>query len=210
MLLPGADCWTDHRLLRSKLKLKIEPVHRKSASYVKRLDVCKLKHPAVIEQLGQTLRMELNSLPEQVSVDAHWKELSKVVYDASLKALGPRKRKHEDWFNENDLEIQELLKRKHRSFAALRSNVNSVSLKQKYKDACSQTQSALRKMKNDWWDRKADEMQAHAFANNWRAFHETAKEANGPSVSNNAPVMSADGTRLITDAMKQPKDGGNT
>ena len=40
----GADCWTDHRLVVSKLSLRIQPVRRPQGKKVpKRLDVPKLK-----------------------------------------------------------------------------------------------------------------------------------------------------------------------
>ena len=40
----GADCWTDHRLVVSKLNLRIQPVRRPQGKYVpKKLDVSKLK-----------------------------------------------------------------------------------------------------------------------------------------------------------------------
>ena len=40
----GADCWTDYRLVVSKLNLRIQPVRRPRGKKVpKRLDVSKLK-----------------------------------------------------------------------------------------------------------------------------------------------------------------------
>ena len=40
----GADCWTDHRLVVSKLNLRIQPVRRPQGKKVpKKLDVSKLK-----------------------------------------------------------------------------------------------------------------------------------------------------------------------
>ena len=40
----GADCWTDHRLVISKLNLRIPPVRRPQGKKVlKKLDVSKLK-----------------------------------------------------------------------------------------------------------------------------------------------------------------------
>ena len=42
--MSGADCWTDHRLVVSKLNLRIQPVRRPQGKKVpKKLDVSKLK-----------------------------------------------------------------------------------------------------------------------------------------------------------------------
>ena len=46
--LCGADCWTDHRLVVSKLNLRIQPVWRlQGKKCTKRLDVSNLNHDSM-------------------------------------------------------------------------------------------------------------------------------------------------------------------
>ena len=46
----NADCWTDHRLVVSKLNLRIQPARRPQGKKIpKRLDVSKLNHDSMIQ-----------------------------------------------------------------------------------------------------------------------------------------------------------------
>ena len=54
-------------------------------------------------------------------------------------------------------------------------------------------------MKNDWWTKKAHEIQHHADTNNSHAFYDSIKAIYGPQRKNITPVRSADGTILYKD-----------
>ena len=50
----GADCWTDHRLVRAKFALVISPKHRKRHSPLsKRINVSLLKDPNTLSFSGK-------------------------------------------------------------------------------------------------------------------------------------------------------------
>ena len=109
----GADCWTDHRLVVSKLNLRIQPARRPQGKEVpKRLDVSKLKQDskrqAFINDICSWLdAMELRSDdPEE-----NWTVIRDTVHSSAMDSLEPVSRKHQDWFDENDKEIQDSLKR---------------------------------------------------------------------------------------------------
>ena len=59
----GADCWTDHRLVASKLNLRIQPVRRPQGKNVpKKLDVSKLKQDSKRQAFVKNLCSPLDAL----------------------------------------------------------------------------------------------------------------------------------------------------
>ncbi|KAJ8357228.1 hypothetical protein SKAU_G00200220 [Synaphobranchus kaupii] len=54
-------------------------------------------------------------------------------------------------------------------------------------------------MENDWWIKKASEIQHHADTNNFHAFYDAIKSIYGPQRKNITPVRSADGATLYKD-----------
>ncbi|XP_047483378.1 uncharacterized protein LOC125035191 [Penaeus chinensis] len=136
----GADCWTDHRLIVSKCKLCILPKRRpqgqKSAN---RLNVSKLKNSNIAQEFARDLDDRLPDTPqdEQDSTEEQWTAFREVVYSAALEHLGPATRKHQDWFDENDVEIQALLSEKHQLFRAHQNDPPSRAKKDTF--ACTKS-----------------------------------------------------------------------
>ena len=127
--LGGADCWTDHRLVVRKLNLRIQPARRPQGKKVpKRLDVSKLKqdskrHAFINDICSRLDAMKLTSDdPEE-----NWTVFRDTVHSSAMDFLGPVPRKHQDWFEENDEEIQGLLEEKHQNHKAYFSDTSSVS-----------------------------------------------------------------------------------
>ena len=113
----GADCWTDHRLVVSKLNLRIQPVRRPQGKKVpKKLDVSKLKQDSKRQAFINDLISRLDALEHgSEDVDESWTVFRDTVHSSAMDSLGPVSRKHQDWFDENDKEIQGLLEEKHQN-----------------------------------------------------------------------------------------------
>ena len=110
-IMCGADCWTDHRLVVSKLNLRIQPVRRPQGKKVpKKSDVSKLKQDskrqAFINDLCSRLDAQEHSSED---VDESWTVFRDTIHSSAMDSLGSVSRKHQDWFDENDKEIQGLL-----------------------------------------------------------------------------------------------------
>lgn len=60
-------------------------------------------------------------------------------------------------------------------------------------------QRVVRALKNDWWQRRAEELQRMADNNNYRGLFAGLKAIYGPKSNAVAPVKSADGSKLLTD-----------
>ena len=103
----GADCWTDHRHVASKLNLPIQPVRRPQGKKVpKKLNVSILKQDSKRQAFVNDLCSRLDAL-EHSSEDA---DENRLLFSNGF----PRTSKHQDWFDENDKEIQGLLEEKHK------------------------------------------------------------------------------------------------
>ena len=110
----SADWWTDHRLVISKLNLRIQPVRRLQGKKVpKKLDVSKLKQDSKRQAFVNDLCSRLDALEHSSEdVDESWTVFRDTVHSSAMDFLGPVSRKHQDWFDENDKEIQGLLEEK--------------------------------------------------------------------------------------------------
>ena len=191
----GADCWTDHRLIISKTTLHIQPSRRPQGQKVaKRLNVDKLKLPSVQEELSSTLSQELSEV-----TSSDWDSLSTAIHSAALQILGPKTRNHQDWFDENDANILTLLEEKRQLYIAHQANKTDASKKDAYNGKRSEVQRKLRTMQDTWLSNKADEIQGYADAHDTKRFYDSLKCIFGPSASGCSPMLSADGSTLITD-----------
>ena len=204
----GADCWTDHRLVVSKLNLRIQPARRPQGKKVpKRLDVSKLKQDgkrqAFINDIYSRLdAMELTSDDQEENVTV----FRDTVHSSAMDSLGPISRcKHQDWFDENDEEIQGLLEEKHEEHMAYLNDTSSVSNKAAYLNICKTVQTRFRDMQDSWLSIKADEIQSFADRKDMKKFFDALNTVYGPQTSETTPLLNVDGTSLLND-----KDGLST
>jgi len=203
-VMHGAECWTDHRLVRTSLRIRIRPPVRKQKPQ-RRLNMSGLGRRADLSNLREAISSNLaqvsdcSPLPFQSSSDAtkQWDTLSKAVLDAAVDTLGYSTRKHQDWFDSNDAEIQTLLNEGNAAFAAKFRNPNSVELQRRWALERSQLQKRLREMENTWWLSKATETQNYADANMANQFYEAIKAVYGPKSHSTNPVRTEDGITLI-------------
>ena len=197
----GADCWTDHRLVVSKLNLHIQPVRQPQGKKVpKKLDVSKLKQDSKRQAFVNDLCSHLDAL-EYISedVDESWTVFRDTIHSSAMDSLGPVSRKHQDWFDENDKKIQGLLEEKHQKHKAYLRNTSSVSSKTAYSNICKTVQTRLRDMQDSWLRKKADEIQSFADRKDMKKFFDALRTVYGPQSSGTTPLLSADGTSLLTD-----------
>ena len=73
-IMHSADCWTDHRLVVSKLNLHIQPVRRPHGKKVpKRLDISKLKQGSIRQAFISDICSHLDALEHSSEdVDKSW------------------------------------------------------------------------------------------------------------------------------------------
>jgi len=197
----GAECWTDHRLVRATLQMRIAPHHPKRAQTVRAsFNISRLKEPSYLQTFQSRLDDKLSAKgPLTGSPTEKWNQFRDVVTETAKAVLGPKQRNHQDWFDENNTAIEDLLNKKNKAFMEWQNDPNSAPKKDRFKSLQATAQREIRKMQDQWWERKAEEVQHLADANNSKQFFSALKTVYGPSKSGTAPLLSSDGTTLIKD-----------
>ena len=160
----GADCWTDHRLVVSKLNLRIQPARRPQGKKApKRLDASKLNNDSMRQAFINDISHQLGAMNlSSEDQEENWTVFQKVVHSSAASTIGHPFRKHQDWFDENDGEIMLLLEEKHCLHKAHQDDTSSVSKKAAYNNICKTVQNRLRDMQDSWLSKKAEEIQSFA------------------------------------------------
>ena len=196
--LRGAECWTDHRLVRAKLNLVVRPKIRKVCSIIP-LNVSKLKSDEVKKEFEEAI----NNLPELDSENL-WSEFREKVFQSASDCLGFKKRSSRDWFNESDDEISKLLKDKqdiHRKLLSLGVDHSDYQrVLSEFKEVKALAQRKIRQMKDAWWERVASDAQQAFDRNDTKSFYLYVREVFGPSKAAIAPLKSKDGKELHKDS----------
>ena len=128
-----------------------------------------------------------------------WTVLRDTVHSSAMDSLGPVSRIHQDWFDKNDEEIQELLEEKHQKHKAYLIDTSSVSDKAAYSNICKTVQTRLRDMQDSWLSSKADEIQSFADRKYMKKVFDALKTVYSPKSSGTTPFLSEDETSLLTD-----------
>ena len=90
------------------------------------------------------------------------------------------------------------LKRNTKKHKAYLSDTSSVSNKAACSNICITVQTRLRDMQDSWLSSKADEIKSFAGRKDMKKFFDALKTVYGPQSSGTTPLLSADGTSLLT------------
>ena len=194
----GADCWTDHILLRTRAAFQLLRKHRRQAGCTKRkLDVKKLTDPVIQETFSKALSENLGTIQQtHTELEEAWASFRDTVYQTATTFLGHPKRKHQDWFDDNNPAIQTLLNEKRAAHRDWLCDKGSVSKHLRFKKLRGRVQSLTRQMKDEWWAAKAEELQGYADRNATKLFYSGLKSVFGPSASTSSAIRAPDGTLL--------------
>ncbi|BHF61380.1 hypothetical protein SprV_0100435400 [Sparganum proliferum] len=129
------------------------------------------------------------------SVENRCCQLRDTVQSTALALLGRARRLHQDWFDNNDAVIGNLLAEKnhlHKAYADHPTDDNRAAFYRSRRNL----QQRLREMQDAWTARKAEEIQGYADRNEWKKFFCAIKPVYGPPTKGTAPILSADGSVL--------------
>nr|VZI31861.1 unnamed protein product [Spirometra erinaceieuropaei] len=199
--IAGADGWTDHGLVISKMRIRLQPRRRPQGK----------RPPAHRLHFSNELAQRLDNLPiaaaaddaaaaaaENASVENRWCQLRDTVQSTALAVLGRAPRQHQDWFDDNDAAIRNLLAEKNRLHKAYVDHPTEDNKAAFYRSR-RQLQQRLREMQDAWTARKAEEIQGYADRNDGKNFFSAIKAVYGPPTKGTAPLLSADGSNLLTE-----------
>ena len=118
--MQGAECWTDHRLVGSILSLHFSPTRRKTAKS------CRSAFDTEKKTLKQLERSRMFEKDLDDRLTAHGplsrpppqrrEQFKTLVTESAKTTIGPKKKIDQDWFDENDKRIKELLNDKKKAF----------------------------------------------------------------------------------------------
>nr|VZI01801.1 unnamed protein product [Spirometra erinaceieuropaei] len=165
--IAGADGWTDHRLVISKMRIRLQPRRRPQGKRPPgKLNVALLSLPAHHLHFSNELAQTLDNFPiaadaaaaENASVENRWCQLRDTVQSTALVVLGRAPRQHQDWFDDNDAAIRNLLAEKNRLHKPYVDHPTEDNKAAFYRSR-RQLQQRLREMHDAWTARKAEEIQ---------------------------------------------------
>ena len=113
--------------------------------------------------------------------EEQWRQMKTILQETTAETVGLPTRKHQDWFDEADMKIQELLGKKRSCHNHFLAKPDNQAVKSAYETPCSTLQAKLRTMQNDWWIGFAERTQRYADMGDVCAFYEALKAVYGPS-----------------------------
>ncbi|KAK2165112.1 hypothetical protein NP493_1382g00007 [Ridgeia piscesae] len=108
---------------------------------------------------------------ESSTPNEEWAALQQVVHNTAKTYLDQPERKHQEWFDPNDQELQTLMSRRNQVHQRVLQTRSTRSTTAAYNDACRLLQKRTRALKSDWWERKAVELQRAVDRNNMKGFY---------------------------------------
>nr|VZI50133.1 unnamed protein product [Spirometra erinaceieuropaei] len=162
--IADADAWTDHRLVISKMRIRLQPRRRTTSN----------KLAQRLDNLPIAAATDDATAAENASVENNRCQLRDTGQSTALAILGRAPRQHQDWFDDNDAAIRNLLAEKNRLHKAYVDHPTDAT-KAAFYHSRRQLQQRLREMQDAWTARKAEEVQGYADHNEWKNFFSAIK-----------------------------------
>ena len=136
-----------------------------------------------------------------INFEGTWMDFKTQVYNVGVEVLGFIERKHQDWFDDNDDNIKELLSIKHTLHQHLLSRPveQRAEAEKALKDHKATLQREIRRMKNEWWSKISQEVQSAYDRHDSKMLYHLLRQAFGPRSSPVVPMKSLDGSTSIKD-----------
>ena len=157
-VLRSADCWTDHKLLRAQLRLRIQ--HKVAKGKTKKRFAVASLHDEKVRQEYITCVSEAvdGKWNVEVSGASKWEVIRDGLTKAAENVLGWEGRRQPDWFQENIANLQELIRKRNRLFTKwLRTHHHSD--RQRYVAQRSAVAREVKRGKNTWFQQKAKQIE---------------------------------------------------
>lgn len=210
-VMRSAECSTDHRLVKSRIilthvksKYRMRGSPEEKEEKKKKVDVGRLKDVQKREQFAIAMDEELSKLHlggDDVTIEDKWALFRDTVYSTALAELGSKKRRGNDWFDENDEAIQLLVDEKRKAGSevtnlGLRSKLGKKA-RARYSKLKRELQRLTRQLKNEWWKKQAEEIQTMHDKHDIRGMFQGIKKLCGPTIKSTRAVKDLEGKVLV-------------
>nr|VZI26706.1 unnamed protein product [Spirometra erinaceieuropaei] len=131
-------------------------------------------------------------------VENRWRQLRDTVQSTALDVLGRARRQNQDWFDENDTAISNLLvenNRLHKGYITRPTDDNRAAFYRSRR----LVQQRFREMQDARTANKAKEAQVYADRDEWKNFFSAIRAIDGPPTKAAAPLLGADGSTLLNE-----------
>lgn len=172
-VMPSAECHTDHRLVRCRLRLNFKPKMKRGSTPVKKFQVGNLQSAEVKAEFQSNLqkRLEDPSRPTDPFPETLWSHLKTAIQQSSAEVIGFTTKRNKDWFEDSDQKIQKLLVKKRSVHQAHLAQPSCPVKKAAFRLVCSNLQRKLRAIQNVWWSNLAARTQLCADIGDYRGFY---------------------------------------
>ncbi|VDL90698.1 unnamed protein product [Schistocephalus solidus] len=158
----NADGWTDHRLVISQLRFRLQPRRRpQSKRPPGKLNTLLLNLPAHCFNFSNQITEKLHAPDNNGTMETRKCQLQNVIQSTAPKVLRRPHRQNQDWFNDNDANISKLLAEKnglHKAYMDLRTDATTAA----FFGCLRLVRHRLREMQDAWMIQKAEEIQGYA------------------------------------------------
>nr|VZH96378.1 unnamed protein product [Spirometra erinaceieuropaei] len=189
--IAGADGWTDHRLVISKMRIRLEPRRRPQGKRPPgKLNVVLLSLPPHPLHFSNELAERLDNV--RIAADAA------IAENASVETAGVNCETRPGDGARRPRSCSSPtpgLNRLHKAYV----DHPTEDSKAAFFRSRRQLQQRLREMQDAWTARKAEEIEGYADRNEWKNFFSAIKAVYGPPTKGTAPPLSADGSTLLTE-----------
>uniref|UniRef100_A0A8D9E6N4 Craniofacial development protein 2 n=1 Tax=Cacopsylla melanoneura TaxID=428564 RepID=A0A8D9E6N4_9HEMI len=195
----GPNCDTDHLLVRATIHFTKKRFQRNSQTRPKLFNISKLKDSSVRRTFEESIQALYHSEDQHDNRDAEiqWTRVKTSILQSAAAVLGKKPATRWDWFDDSDVEIQEILKKKRRAHLAYIENPTRIH-KSEYSRVRGLCQRQIRALKEKWWAEKVKEMQHYMNINDTHNLHRCIKNIAGPVKKALNIVESQDGEHLKT------------
>ena len=204
----GAECHTDHQLLRVKVKMARKWSHPTTRRKMMRYNVAKLQDrdansngestPSALFQEAASAKAR-EAWKDSSSAEEKWLVLRSAMIEAAKSELGTDQRRHPDWFRESSELLEPLFLERNQLYTKWLST-GRESDRKRFAGARRRARQAVRAAKNAWFQGKAEEAQRERFGGKkvWQCIRDMQRGRRGLVPTRSATVRDEGGQPCTT------------
>lgn len=198
----GADGDTDHLMLRSQFRFrKCSYYHTKqpNANKYKTYNLTTLNIKLVTQRRNTDLKNTVQKMKyhEDMPAAEYWNTIKEKINTTSKTVLGYKKKMQQDWFADENGEINNLLEGKKQVFIKWQADKTNKIKHDALKVSKARAQRETRRLQNEWWIEKSREILVLADRNDSRGFYGAIKAIYKPKYQRKTAVKDYVGNLIL-------------